>query len=129
MRQRQVAILLSALACAAAFVLAGPATSAPGDTDTSTAQYVLEGPRTFADRDAVARTGAAIDFIEHGRIYVTATRAEVRNIQRLGFKAEYIPPPAPSGEVGIMDFPSADSRYHNYAETNAELNQIVADHG
>ncbi len=128
MRQRQVAILLSALACAAAFVLAGPATSAPGDTDTGTSQYVLEGPRTFADRNAVARTGAAIDYIEHGRIYVTATRAEIRNIEGLGFKAQYLPPPATSGEIGIMDFPSADSRYHNYAETNAELNKIVADH-
>ena len=31
-------------------------------------------------------------------------------------------------DVGILDFPSADSAYHNYAEMIAEINQIVADH-
>ncbi len=127
--RRQVAVLISTLALTATALIAGPASSAPTPADAPSAQYRIDGPRTFADRNAVARTGAAIDFIEHGIIHVTATPAEIRAIQRLGFKASLVPQPAQAaGDVGIMDFPSADSLYHNYAETNAELNQIVADH-
>jgi carboxypeptidase T len=130
--RRQVAVIISALAVGAALVLTGPATGAPADPDaaaSTSAQYQVVGPKTFADRNAVARTGAAIDYTEHGRIYVTATKAEAKQIMGLGFRLELIPPPAAStSEVGIADFPPADSAYHNYAETNAELNQIVADH-
>nr|WP_117215467.1 M14 family zinc carboxypeptidase [Allorhizocola rhizosphaerae] len=112
-------------------VLTGPATGAPTEpaaAETS-AQYRVIGPKTFADRNAVARTGAAIDYSEHGILFVSATRTEVRNIERLGFKAEYVPPPATTQDVVINDFPPADALYHNEAETNAELDQIVADHG
>jgi hypothetical protein len=93
---------------------------------------VLYGPKTWADSNAVAATGAAIDYIEHGKIYVTATAAEVRSIKRLGFQAELLPPVDAGvggvGGVGTFDFPSADSLFHNYAETNAELLQIATDH-
>jgi carboxypeptidase T len=130
MRRQQVAVIISALACAGALVLQGPVTSAPPVAEgDSSAQYVLYGPKTWADRNAVAATGAAIDYIEHGRIYVTATPAEIRSIKRLGFQAELQPSVAATeGDVGIQDFPSADSLYHNYAETNAELLQIANDH-
>jgi carboxypeptidase T len=50
--------------------------------------YRVIGPRTFADRNAVARTGAAIDFSEHGVLHVSATRAEAAAITRLGFRLE-----------------------------------------
>jgi len=134
-RRRQVAVLISALAMGVAMVLTGPATGAPSDpsvssAENSSAQYRVTGPKTFADRNSVARTGAAIDYSEHGNLYVTATRTEVAQIMRLGFKVELIPPPAAeTQDVVINDFPPADANYHNYAETNAELNQIVADHG
>ncbi|HCU48427.1 MAG TPA: hypothetical protein DGG94_01090, partial [Micromonosporaceae bacterium] len=61
----------------------------------------------------------------------SASRAEVKQILGLGFKVELVPAPAAVGtqDVVINDFPPADSMYHNEAETNAELNQIVADHG
>ena len=128
-RIRQVAVLASALIVGAATVLIGPATGAPtGQADSASAQYRVSGPRTFADRNAVARTGAAIDHSEHGNLYITATRNEVSQIERLGFKVELVPAPVVAGEVGINDFPPADSLYHNFDETNAELNQIVADH-
>jgi carboxypeptidase T len=130
MRRLRGAVLISALAAGVALLLANPVSSArKPDSDTGSAQWVITGPQTWADANAVARTGAAIDLIEHGKIYVTATQAEVRNIQRLGFKAEYLPPPSTtSGEVTIDNFPPADSAYHNYAETNAELDAIVAGH-
>src|SRR5688572_13283441 len=128
MRRQQVAILISVLACVAALVLPGPVTSAPPAAEgEGSAQYVLYGPKTWADSNAVAATGAAIDYIEHGKIYVTATAAEIRSIRRLGFQTELLAPPASQGGVGTLDFPSADSLFHNYAETNAELLQIAND--
>jgi len=129
-RIRQVAVLVSVLAVGAAMVLIGPATGAPsGQEDSASAQYLVSGPRTFADRNAVARTGAAIDYSEHGILYITATRSEVAQITRLGFKVELVPAPPQTQDAVINDFPPADSNYHNYDETNAELNQIVTDHG
>ncbi len=128
--RRQVAVLISVLALGAAAFLTGPATGAPRPDDaTSSAQYVLAGPKTFADRNAVARTGAAIDYSEHGKLYVTATPAEINAIEKLGFKAVLIPQEhVHTDDVVVNDFPPSDSLFHNYAETNAELNQIVADH-
>ena len=88
--RRQVAALLSAMALGAAFALGTPpATGEPGLD--SVGEYVVSGPRTFADRNAVARTGAAIDYIEHGKLYIHATKSEVRQIQALGFKLEALP--------------------------------------
>jgi carboxypeptidase T len=131
-RIRQVAVLASVLVAGAATVLIGPATGAPsGQADSASAQYRVSGPKTFADRNAVARTGAAIDHSEHGNLYITATRNEVAQILRLGFKVELVPAPAAHthDDAVINDFPPADANYHNFDETNAELNQIVADHG
>ena len=131
--RRQVVVLLSVLATGAMLVMNGPATGAPSDptaaADNGSAQFRVVGPKTLADRDAVARTGAAVDHIEHGDIYVTATRSELARIRALGFSVELVPPPPTTQDAVINDFPPADSLYHNEAETNAELNQIVADHG
>jgi carboxypeptidase T len=127
--RRQVVALIIALATGMMLVLAGPATGTSADppSDTGSAQYRVVGPKTVADRNAVARTGAAIDHIEHRNIYISATKTEVAQIRKLGFSVELLPPPETSGAI-INDFPPADSMYHNEAETNAELDQIVADH-
>ena len=129
MRHR-TATFVTLLAVAAARVSAGTAASADPPGLAGSAQYVVSGPRDLADADAVAATGAAIDSIEHGHIYITATPAELQKINDLGFTARQLAPPpkvAPAG-VGVFDFPSDDSAYHNYAETNAELDRIVANH-
>jgi hypothetical protein len=130
--RRQVALVISTLALvAAAVITTGPATgAAPSPEAASTvAQYRVLGPKTWADSNAVARTGAAIDYIEHGKIYVSATIAEAKQIRQLGFTLEIVPAPdATITDVGTFDFPSADSNYHSYAETNAEIDKIVADH-
>src|SRR5687767_2507855 len=114
MRRRPVALVISTLALGAACLASGPSTAAPAVSQEST-QYLVVGPKTWADRNAVARTGAAIDLIEHGKIYITATGAEAAQIKRLGFGLEpqLLPQPGTTGEVSIMDFPPADSNYHN----------------
>ena len=132
---RRVLAVLAALSSGAMLVLAGPAPGAPSSSadtvsaqSSTSAQYRVVGPRTIADRNAVARTGAAIDYIEHGTIYVSATGDEVALIRKLGFTVELLPPLPAAPDAGINDFPPADSLYHNEAETNAELVQIAADH-
>ena len=113
-------------------VASGPvsAESAPDHAAPATTQYEVHGPRTVADRTAVARTGAAIDYVEHGRLHISATPAEAAAITRLGFRLEAVTEPAHShsSETGVAAFPPADSDYHDYAELTAVVNQVVADH-
>lgn len=136
--RRRLALAIAAgfglLTFAAAPVAAKPV---PGPTDEqAVVQYRVLGPRTLADRSAVARTGASIDYSEHGVLHVSATSTEATAITRLGFQLEEVPaqPADHHGhahadeDVGLFDFPPADSDYHNYAELTAVVNQVVADH-
>ncbi|SDZ36536.1 Zinc carboxypeptidase [Micromonospora pattaloongensis] len=95
-------------------------------------EYRVLGPRTPADRTAVAGTGAAIDDVEHGILTITATASEAKAVQRLGFRIEAVPAPPdrsdPSAGPSTMAFPPADSNYHDYAELTAVVNRVVADH-
>jgi murein tripeptide amidase MpaA len=122
-----------ALAAAAGLTLvtalAAPAAARPApEPEPAATAYRVVGPRTLADRNAVARTGAAIDSVEDGRLYVSATRAEAAAITRLGFRLERETTPAPSGGATTYAFPPADSNYHDYAELTAVVNQVVTDH-
>ncbi|GAA1845092.1 M14 family zinc carboxypeptidase [Asanoa iriomotensis] len=102
---------------------------APGAGAASvSAEYRVLGPKTIADRNAVARTGASIDYVEHGVLNVTANATEAAAIARLGFKLEKVTPPAASDGPSTLAFPPADSAYHDYAELTAVVNQVVADH-
>ncbi|NBE82670.1 zinc carboxypeptidase [Micromonospora sp. NEAU-HG-1] len=126
------ALVLATAAGLGLTVATGPVSARPAPESTAepaAAEYRVLGPRTLADRNAVARTGAAIDSSEHGILHVSATTDEASAIQRLGFRLEKeVVPAAPAGEVGTLGFPSADSNYHDYAELTAAVNKVVADH-
>jgi len=140
MRFRKPRSAVRTTVLAAAIVLSGFAilTNGPatadfkpdgGVIDGPAAQYRVHGPRTFADRNAVAQTGASIDGSEHGILEISATRSEVRKILALGFRVEAIPAASSTlGGIGIQNFPPADPNYHNYAEMTAEINQALTDH-
>ncbi|MEU5549101.1 M14 family zinc carboxypeptidase [Micromonospora sp. NPDC047793] len=103
------------------------------DEQPAAVPYRVLGPKTLADRNAIAGTGAAIDYSEHGVLHVSATRAEAAAITRLGFRLEAIAAlptdrGATDGQVGALAFPPADANYHDYAEMTAVVNQVVADH-
>ncbi len=130
-------IALAATVLSGLLILAGnPVAAEPRsasiapEAEAAAIQYRVLGPRTLADRNAVARTGAAIDYSEHGVLFVSATSAEAKAIVALGFKLEAVPAPpsrgATTGDAGTFDFPPADSAYHNYAELVTEVNQLVA---
>ena len=132
--RRRAAILAATIAIGLFATISGPVAADPTpekDTERiATAQYRVLGPKTLADRNAVARTGAGIDYSEHGVLHISATGGEARAIQALGFKLEAIAalPPSAGEGVGTLDFPPADSAYHNYAELTAAVNKVVADH-
>ncbi|MFI7552387.1 M14 family zinc carboxypeptidase [Micromonospora sediminimaris] len=126
-----VAAGLGLLTIAAPPVSAEPAPNR--DQQPAAVPYRVLGPKTLADRSAVARTGAAIDYSEHGVLHVSATRAEAAAITRLGFRLEAIAAlpterGQAEGDVGLLGFPSADSNYHDYPEMIAAVNKVVADH-
>ncbi|GIJ66422.1 M14 family zinc carboxypeptidase [Virgisporangium ochraceum] len=128
-------IVLGVTAAIALVLAAAPAGAEPRQTAETSSQYQVIGPKTWDDRNKVAATGASVDSIEHGKLYITATPAEATAIRKLGFglveepKADsHAHADAHADDVQTFDFPAADSAYHNYAEMTAEINQIVADH-
>ncbi|WP_422737825.1 M14 family metallopeptidase [Micromonospora sp. WMMD729] len=132
---RRVLVLAVVTGLGIVTVAAGPVAAEPAPdrtAESAAAGYRVLGPRTLADRNAVARTGAAIDYSEHGILHVSATAAEAAAIGKLGFRLEPLAPPPSAergaGEVGTLAFPPADSNYHDYAELTAVVNQAVADH-
>jgi len=132
---RRTTVLAVATVVGLFAVVTGPVSADPkpsgSDRESIAGPYRVLGPRTFADRDAVAATGAAIDYIEHGILNITATRAEVSAIQALGFEVEAVRAPTrtdASGDVTTLDFPPSDSAYHNYAELTTVVNQVVSSH-
>ncbi|HEX5596267.1 MAG TPA: M14 family zinc carboxypeptidase [Micromonosporaceae bacterium] len=125
------AVTLGLLAAASSPGIAAPLVPRPdaGIEQIATAQYRVLGPRTLADRSAVASTGAAIDYSEHGVLHISATPAEAAAIRALGFQLEAIPEASVRGpDLGITGFPPADANYHDYAEMMAVVNKVVADH-
>ncbi|SCE84212.1 Zinc carboxypeptidase [Micromonospora coriariae] len=132
---RRVLVLAVVTGLGIVTVATGPVSARPAPDRTAepaAAGYRVLGPRTSADRTAVARTGAAIDYSEHGVLHISATASEAAAITRLGFRLEPLAPPPNAergaGEMGTLAFPPADSNYHDYAELTAVVNQTVADH-
>ncbi len=117
MRRRSLAVLAAvALSVTAAVSASSPAGA--GAAPDPAAEYEVLDIRTIAQRNAIQRTGAAIDSIEHSVAHITATGAEVSKLRKLGFTVE--------SPMTTMAFPPADAAYHDYAETIAEINATVA---
>jgi carboxypeptidase T len=142
---RRRLILLASVATIGALALAGAPSAASPNLETShgavaeATHYRVEGARTFDDVDRIARTGAAIDEIEHGFVYVTATASEVRIIEALGFTTH----PVSHGhhhhdddhddtftpsDASIQNYPPGYQGYHTYDEMVAVVDQVVAAH-
>ncbi|WP_419999915.1 M14 family metallopeptidase [Streptomyces boninensis] len=131
-RGTRAALLAGTAALALAAQLTGPATAAPDPSGAATAagdqirQYEIHGPSTPAARTALAQTGVTIDEASDHAVVVSADAREARKLRALGYQLKQLaaPPARTSGsDARPLDFPPADSRYHNYAEMNTEINQ------
>jgi hypothetical protein len=135
-RLRPVALATATLAVAATVVAAGPAAAGParspaGANQPEVGQYLVDGVRTAADRAAVTGTGVAVAEVSAGRFVVTGTAAEVRAIQRLGYRVDADPAAAstagrrgPTRGPARAGFPPDDAGYHDYAEMSAEIARV-----
>ena len=117
MRRRRTTAAALAVAVLGAILAGMPADAAP-TASAEPAQYEIHDVRHQGQRNVIARTGVAIDSVEHAVVTVTATPAEVRALQRQGFTVQPV--------LSTFDFPPSDAPYHNYSELITEVNQIVA---
>ncbi|MFJ2934850.1 M14 family metallopeptidase [Streptomyces sp. NPDC087219] len=144
LRGRRSATLAALVALALAAPLSALTTPAGADPSSAAAriavgadevirQYEVAGPSTPAARSALTATGVSIDEVDARSVVVSANAEQLRNLKALGYKPVALPgPPNRTAEgdaaAGPLDFPSADAKYHNYAEMNAEIDQRLAAH-
>ncbi|WP_329380035.1 M14 family metallopeptidase [Streptomyces sp. NBC_01351] len=125
-----LALALGAPAYGMSATASPPPTPSTATQDEAIVQYEIHGPETAAERTALLRTGVSIDEIDGHTVVVSADTMQAKQLRTLGYKLTPLPGPPDRSLPGIaaspMDFPSADSRYHNYAEMTAEINQRVA---
>ncbi|MFE2365764.1 M14 family metallopeptidase [Streptomyces virginiae] len=125
-----LALALGAPAYGMSATAAPPPSPSTATQDEAIVQYRIHGPSTVADRTALVRTGVSIDEVDNHTVVVSADTMQARKLKELGYKLTALPGPPDRSVPGIaaspMDFPSADSKYHNYAEATAEINTLVA---
>lgn len=127
-RCRGTAVLAIVVAAGLVGAVSAPAAADPGLASAAeAAEYRVIGPDTFEEVDAVAGTGAAINEIDDGKVYVSATPAEVAAIRELGFDVELLPQFF-HPDATIQDFPPGYDGYHNYDELVTVVDKVVADH-
>ncbi|NJQ00531.1 M14 family metallopeptidase [Streptomyces zingiberis] len=133
-----LAVPLSQTGAPSATDLTGPAGRADTFTgvasaETTTRQYEVAGPSTAGGRTRLlAGTGVSLDEVRDHSVVVSADAGQARKLRELGYDLDPLPaPPARRSAdrpARTLDFPPADSGYHNYAEATAEINARVAAH-
>ncbi|MFJ6647372.1 M14 family metallopeptidase [Streptomyces sp. NPDC091290] len=130
----------AALAALLSLALAAPLTdtvSASADSAAEAApsaddirQYEVRLHATAADRTALQRTGVSVDAADDHGVVVSGRAGQIKKLRALGYDVTplgAVPDrSAGYGDVRLYDFPTADSRYHNYAEMTTEINTVVA---
>ncbi|MFF5958824.1 M14 family metallopeptidase [Streptomyces luteogriseus] len=134
---RRTAALAGLLALALAAPLSATTSDATADSARTAApsaddvrQYEIHLHSTAEDRTALQRTGVTVDEV-HGHGVVVSGRADqIRKLRALGYEVTRLGavPDRSAGDddVRLFDFPSGDSKYHNYAEMTSEINSIVS---
>ncbi|MFF2184516.1 M14 family metallopeptidase [Streptomyces sp. NPDC058155] len=107
------------------------APESPVAADERVRQYEIPGVADVVGRTALASSGVSVDEAGERSTVVSATDTQARRLRAEGYRLDVLPgPPARTNGKAVepFDFPSADSRYHNYAEMTAEINQRIAAH-
>ncbi|SDC69366.1 M14 family metallopeptidase [Streptomyces prasinopilosus] len=130
------AVLAALLALALAAPVSMTATEAGADSAERAApsaddirQYEIHQHTTPVTRTAIQRSGVTVDEADEETVVVSGRAEQIRTLRRQGYEVTPLgsaPDRSPAGDVRLFDFPSADSRYHNYAEMNAEIDQRLA---
>ncbi|MGW7260091.1 M14 family metallopeptidase [Streptomyces sp. NPDC054834] len=131
----------AALGALLALALAAPVTGAATHATASSArkpvpsaddirQYEIHQSTTPVTRTAIQRTGVTVDEADEETVVVSGRADQISRLRKLGYDVSPLgAAPDRSGGAGglrLFDFPSADSKYHNYAEMNTEIDQRLA---
>ncbi|MES5816701.1 M14 family metallopeptidase [Streptomyces sp. RG80] len=132
---RRTAVFAALLVLALAAPLS-PGASADSTTEAAPAaddirQYEVHTHATVKERTALQQAGVAIDEVDDHGVVISGRADQIRKLRAQGYDITALGAvpdrsSAADGEAGILDFPSADSRYHNYAEMTSEINSVVS---
>ncbi|GGS89849.1 M14 family metallopeptidase [Streptomyces chromofuscus] len=134
---RRTAALAALLALALAAPVSTTVTDATADSAGRAAasaddvrQYEIHTHSTVEDRTAIQQSGVTVDEADDHTVVVSGRADQIRKLRSLGYEITPLgaAPDRSAGEddVRLYDFPSADSRYHNYAEMTSQINSVVA---
>ncbi|MBL3665820.1 zinc carboxypeptidase [Streptomyces sp. M2CJ-2] len=136
-RGRRSAVLAALLALALAAPVSMTATQADADSAEPVAasaddirQYEIHQRTTPVTRTEIQRAGVTVDEADEETVVVSGRADQIRSLRQKGYEVTPLgaAPDRSTAADGLrlFDFPSADSRYHNYAEMNAEIDQRLA---
>ncbi|WP_328769000.1 M14 family metallopeptidase [Streptomyces sp. NBC_00286] len=136
-RGRRTAFLGTLLALALAAPIAATTNSASGapdqapvaasEADREIRQYEVHMHSDSKSRTALQKSGVTVDDADQHTVFISGRADQVKKLRQLGYEVTPMGavPDRTNGEKDVrpLDFPSADSRYHNFAEMNAEISQ------
>ncbi|WP_329271563.1 M14 family metallopeptidase [Streptomyces sp. NBC_01451] len=136
-RRSAAAVGLLSLALAVGLTSAAPddatATSAarPAASADDIRQYEINFANSTSDvRTDIMASGVTVDEADEERVVVSGRAEQARKLAQRGYEITLLgsaPDRSSSADdVRLLDFPTADSRYHNYAEMTSEINSLVS---
>ncbi|MFE9924123.1 M14 family metallopeptidase [Streptomyces sp. NPDC005774] len=136
-RGRRSAALAVLLALALAAPVSMAATEAGADSAKRAApsaddirQYEIHQHTTAVTRTAIQQSGVTVDEADEETVVVSGRADQIGRLRQQGYEITPLgaAPDRSSAadDIRLFDFPSADSRYHNYAEMNAEIDQRLS---
>lgn len=135
-RGRRSAVLATLLALALAAPVSMSAKEADADSAKQAApsaddirQYEIHQRTTPVTRTAIQQAGVTVDEADEETVVVSGRADQMRVLRQQGYETTLLgtaPDRSSAADPRLFDFPSADSRYHNHAEMNAEINQRLS---
>jgi carboxypeptidase T len=130
----------AAVAALLALTLAAPLSANTGSANADSAakaastaddvrQYEIHQHTTPLTRTAIQQTGVTVDEADEETVVISGRTDQIKKLRQLGYRVEALgaaPDRTAEDEIRLYDFPSADSRYHNYAEMTTEIDQRLA---
>ncbi|MEU3611256.1 M14 family metallopeptidase [Streptomyces sp. NPDC006872] len=134
---RRTAVLAALLALALAAPVSATVTDAAAGSAPKAApsaddirQYEIHIAHSTPQlRTAIAASGVSIDEADEETVVVSGRAEQIKKLRSQGYEVSLLgsaPDRVAEDEVRLFDFPSADSKYHNYAEMTAEIDQRIA---
>ncbi|GGW17558.1 carboxypeptidase T [Streptomyces capoamus] len=130
-RTAALGALLALALAAPVSATAGQAARADGvrkvvPTDDDIRQYEIQRSTTPVTRTAIQAAGVTVDQADEESVVVSGRAEQIRRLRRMGYDVQPLGAAPQRSGARLYDFPSADSKYHNYAEMNAEIDQRLA---